>query len=260
VTPTRSGSLTIVGAGIRAGLQMTQEARARIERADKVLYLLAEDVPTAWLHALNASAESMAALYGPGRRYGDVYEDIVTTILEWTRKDLDVCAVTYGHPSVFDTSTAEAAKRARAEGFRVRIFPGISALDCLFVDLEVDPGSNGCQLYDATDFLVHRRKPDVAVPLVLFQISVIGGSRTTSAIDRSKLRVLSERLIDLYAPDHEAVIYEATPYPVGKPTIERRKLGELADADIAGMSSLYVPPLSEVSGDREMMSRLGMQG
>ena len=107
--PGRTGSLTIVGTGIRPGLQTTQEARARIERADKVLYLIAEDAPTVWLHRLNPSAESMAPIYRPGRRYLDVYEEIVTTILRWVRRDLDVCAVTYGHPGVLDESTSEAS-------------------------------------------------------------------------------------------------------------------------------------------------------
>lgn len=254
----RTGSLTIVGAGIRSGLHVTQEARARIERADKVLYLLAEDMPTAWLRALNDSAESMAALYRPGRRYRDVYDDIVDTILGWVRKDIDVCAVTYGHPSVFDTSTAEAVHRARAEGYRTRVLPGISALDCLFVDLEIDPGKDGCQMFDATDFLVRRRTPDVAVPLVLFQISVIGGKLTTADPDRFNVGILAERLAETYGSEHEVVVYEASPYPVGRPTIERCRVSDLADADVTGMSSLFVPPRTNASRDAEVMSRLGM--
>lgn len=254
---TRRGSLTIVGAGIRSGLQVTLETRSCIESAGKVLYLLAEDVPTAWIHSLNESAESMATLYGPGRRYRDVYGDIVDRILEWVRKDVDVCAVTYGHPYVFDTSTREAARRAEAEGYRVRVLPGISALDCLFVDLELDPGLDGCQTFDATDFLIRRRAPDVTVPLVLWQISVIGGSRTTPDVDRDNLAVLATRLAEHYGPDHEVVVYEAAPYPIGQPTIERCRLDDLAVADVSGMSSLYVPPSNVAAADAEMRSRLG---
>ena len=55
----RVGSLTIVGAGIRPGLQTTRETSARIRDADKVLYLLAEATPIRWLEELNPSALSL---------------------------------------------------------------------------------------------------------------------------------------------------------------------------------------------------------
>ena len=254
----RTGSLTIVGTGIRPGLQTTREARVRIERADKVLYLIAEHAPTAWLHRLNASAESMAAMYRPGRAYLDVYEETVTTLLSWVGRGLDVCAVTYGHPGVLDRSTSEAVRRARVEGHRTRILPGISAQDCLFADLELDPGEDGCQTFDATDFLVRARIPDVAVPLILWQISLIGTTRVTGDVNRSGLRILAERLAELYGPHHEVVVYEASPFPVGTPMVERCPVSRLADAGVTGMSSLYVPPKSKASADPEMMVRLGI--
>lgn len=258
VEPSRVGSLTVVGTGIRVGLQITQEARARIQRADKVVYLLAADAPTAWLHALNPSAESIHSIYQPGRHYHDIYEDLVTTILTLVRRDLDVCAVTYGHPGVSDQSTYEAVRRARAEGYRTRVLPGISALDCLFVDLEVDPGEDGCQSFDATDFLVRNRAPDVLVPLILWQISVIGGTRAVTEVNRSGLRILAGRLEQLYGADHEVTVYEATPFPVGKPMLERSPVGLLSEADVTGMSTLYVPPKMMAPSDPVMMGRLGM--
>jgi hypothetical protein len=35
------------------------------------------------------------------------------------------------------------------------MLPAISAEDCLFADLGVDPADHGCPSYEATDFLVH---------------------------------------------------------------------------------------------------------
>lgn len=254
----RTGSLTIVGTGIRPGLQTTQEARVRIERADKVLYLIAEHAPTAWLHRLNASAESMARMYRPGRPYRDVYEETVTTLLSWVGRGLDVCAVTYGHPGVLDWPTSESVRRARAQGHRTKILPGISGQDCLFVDLELDPGEDGCQTFDATDFLVRGRTPDVAVPLILWQISLIGTTRATDEVNRSGLRILAERLAELYGTDHEVVVYEASPFPVGRSMVERCPVNRLAEAGVTGMSSLCVPPKSKAPPDPVMMARLGL--
>jgi uncharacterized protein YabN with tetrapyrrole methylase and pyrophosphatase domain len=253
-----TGSLTIAGAGIRPGLQTTHEARISIERADKVLFAFAEDAPTEWLRDLNPTAESLAPLYRPGRPYRDVYEDIVSTILMWVRRDLHVCAVSYGHPGVLDRSSREAVRRASAEGYKTRFLPGISALDCLFVDLEVDPGTSGCQMFDATDFLVHSRAPDITVPLVLLQISLIGGMHATAQVNYAGLDLLAQKIAEFYGPEHEVVIYEATPFPVGSPTIERRPVRRLADGEVSGMSSLFVPPASAPSRDPDMATRLNV--
>ena len=119
-----SGSLTIAGAGIRPGLHATRESIARIRSADKVLYLLAEITPITWLEELNPSAESLDDLYQADRPFAEVYEDIVARILDHVRKPQEVCVVFYGHPSVFDRTSHEAVRRARAEGFEARILPG----------------------------------------------------------------------------------------------------------------------------------------
>ncbi|MGA9160390.1 MAG: SAM-dependent methyltransferase [Actinomycetota bacterium] len=253
-----AGSLTVVGAGIRPGLHTTREAIARIRGADKVLYLLAEVAPVRWLEELNPSAESLEDLYRAGRPYAEVYDEIVSTIMDHVRRGLDVCVVFYGHPGVFDRTSYDAVARARAEGFAARILPGITAEDCLYADLELDPGATGCQSFDATDFLVHRRRPDVTVPLILWQVGVIGGQRTTDEVSLSGLQVLAERLEELYGPEHEAIVYEATPFPAGRPLIERTEVADLADAGVTGLATLYVPPTATATADVELMARLGM--
>lgn len=254
----RPGSLTIVGAGIRPGPHATRESIARIRSADKVLYLLAEVTPVTWLDELNPSAEPLDDLYRADRPFPEVYEDIVGRILDHVRKPQEVCVVFYGHPSVFDRTSHDAVRRARVEGFEARILPGITAEDCLYVDLEFDPGAAGCQSFDATDFLVRRRAPDPAVPLILWQVGVVGGTRTTGEVRRLGLSVLGERLGELYGAEHELVVYEATPFPVGRPMIERCAVRELADAGVTGLSTLFVPPKGVTPPDADMMARLQM--
>ena len=239
----RRGSLVAVGAGIRPGLHLTQESRSRIERADEVLYLLAELAPTSWIHELNPAARSLIDIYRPGRDQREVYEELVETALESVRRGRYVCMVTYGNPAVFDDSCHEAVRRAREEGYLAEMLPAISAIDCLFVDLGIDPGRVGLQLFEATQYLTSERAPDTSVPLVLWQISVVGGTQTTNAVNRDGLRRLATRLAALYGEDHEVIVYEAAPFPVGRPTIEHVRVADLPEAEIPGLSSLYVPPL-----------------
>jgi uncharacterized protein YabN with tetrapyrrole methylase and pyrophosphatase domain len=244
----RPGSLVAAGAGIKPGLHLTEETRTEIRRADDVLYLLAEVAPTDWIHRLNPAARSMIDTYRVDRDQREVYEELVEAALAPVRAGRRVCMVTYGHPAVFDDACHEAVRRARAEGHDARLLPAVSAMDCLFADLEIDPGRSGLQLFEATAFLDDRRTPDVAVPLILWQISVVGRTRTTDRVDREGLRALTERLIELYGSDHEAVVYEASPFPIGGATIMRLHLPDLADAPVPGLASLYVPPVATHEG------------
>lgn len=253
----RPGSLFVVGAGIRPGLHLTQEAKARIERADEVLYMLAEVGPTAWIHELNPSARSLSDLYRLNTEWSEIYEKIVEAALTPLRQGRRVCMISYGHPAVFDESSHEAVRRARAEGFHARMLPAVSSLDCLFVDLSFDPGAEGLQLFDATDWLVFRRRPEVTVPLVLWQISVIGATRTTGTVNRRGLELLSERLAEFYGAIHKAVVYEAQPFPTGRPLVEVCSVQDLPQSGVTGLSSLFVPAKDRAVPDPAILDRLG---
>lgn len=252
------GSLVIVGTGIRPPLHTTTEAIRRIERADRVLYLLA-DSPTKWIHDRNPSARSLAPLYEEHERRKDVYEAIVDEVLALVREGFHVCFALYGHPGVFVTPSQAALARARAEGFPATMLPGISAEDCLFADLGVDPADSGCQSYEATDLLIRERAVDTSVPLVVWQISVIGTFGTKGPINRAGLAVLADRLIESHGPDHDVVLYEASPFPVGPSLIEHVRLRDLPEAGVTPLSTLYVPPARTSPLSAPMMERLGIR-
>ena len=71
------------------------------------------------------------------------------------------------------------------------------------------------------------------------------------------VRVLVERLLEDYPGDHGVVVYEASPYPVAEPVIERVRLDELSHAPLTALSTLYVPPATERPSDAAMAVRLG---
>src|SRR5690242_1848360 len=146
-----TGSLVIVGTGIKFVSHLTVEARGLIERAEKVFFLINEPASAVWMQRLNPSAESLSQFYVAGKRRLDIYHAIAEHILAHVRQGLQVCAVFYGHPSVFVTPAHEALRQARREGFKAWIAPGISAEDCLFADLAIDPAYHGCQSFEATD-------------------------------------------------------------------------------------------------------------
>ncbi|KAJ2931620.1 hypothetical protein H1R20_g5340, partial [Candolleomyces eurysporus] len=88
-------------------------------------------------------------------------------MLSKVRSGQDVVGLFYGHPGVFAHPSHRAIKIAREEGYLAKMLPGISAEDCLFADLGIDPSINGTTTYEATDLLTHDRPLDPASNLIL---------------------------------------------------------------------------------------------
>jgi siroheme synthase len=156
----KKGSLTIVGSGFQAVRHLTAESKLTIEQADKVLYLVNDPVSELWVKKTNPNSESLMTLYLGGKYRPDTYKEMTEITLRYVRQGLNICVVYYGHPGVFVIPSHESIRQARAEGYAARMLPGISAEDCLFADLGIDPGTCGCQSFEATDFLLNRRKFD----------------------------------------------------------------------------------------------------
>ncbi|MCX7358037.1 MAG: SAM-dependent methyltransferase [Alphaproteobacteria bacterium] len=239
------GSLIVVGTGIRLAQQCTPEARDAIESADVVFAVVPDAVAEHWLGTLNSNLVSLQSLYGGERTRAETYEEMTEAILSGVRDAKRVCAVFYGHPGVFVTPSHEAVRRARTEGFDAHLLPGISAEDCLYADLGVDPGRLGCQSYEATDFIVNERKIDTTATLIIWQIAV-AGDLTFRVLepDARRLGVLAEVLLEDYPPDHNVIVYEAATLPVTAAKMQTLPLRDLYDAEVSQVSTLYVPPLT----------------
>jgi uncharacterized protein YabN with tetrapyrrole methylase and pyrophosphatase domain len=238
------GSLTVVGTGIRAGMQLTPEARAAIEAADELLYLVADPVAERVIVRLRPDARSLAPLYRPGRERSETYEEMAEAILERVRAGRSVCVAFYGHPGVLVTPGHETVGRARSEGFEAEMLPGISAEDALFADLGLDPGISGCQTYEASRFLASRPAVELSAMLVLWQIGTVDETRATEGAARNGFEALAERLLELFPADREAIVYEASPWAGVEPGILRTTIGALAQTEVAAYGSLVIPPPS----------------
>jgi uncharacterized protein YabN with tetrapyrrole methylase and pyrophosphatase domain len=224
-------------------VQLTPESRAAIDAADELLYVNAEPLGDRWLASLHRRARSLAPLYRPGVPREQVYEAIVEAILAPVRQGARVCAAFYGHPGVFVRPSHEAVARARAEGHEARMLPAVSAEDCLFADLGVDPALHGCASFDATTFLARPRPVDTTAALVLWQVAaVLEPHAVTVGSHGGNLDVLAARLLELYPARHEIVLYEASPFPVAEALVERLPLAALPAVRPTPQSTLYVPP------------------
>jgi len=245
------GSLIVVGTGIRTVGHLTMEAVAWIKQADKVLYVVGDPIAEAMLKELNPEgAESLTVLYAEGKQRIDTYNQMIQRTLECVRAGMLTCMACYGHPGVFVYPSHESIRRARAEGFTARMLPGISAEDCLYADLGVDPGITGCQSYEATDFMVNGRQIDPTSSVVLWQIGVVGDATyKTGSYDTSAMPLLIERLMSIYPPGHPMYLYEAAVFHGCEPIIRQITAPELAYGGLSAGYTLYIPPAYPTRSD-----------
>lgn len=244
----KRGRLIVIGTGIRAFGQLTMEAVAWMQQADKLFYLVNEPIAEGIIQNLNPrGAESLAGLYQEGQPRIQTYYRMVEAILTPVRAGATTVAAFYGHPGVFAFPSHESIRQARQAGYEARMLPGISAEDCLFADLGVDPAESGCQSYEATDFMIKGHRLDATSAVVLWQIGIVGDvTFKRGGYDLSALPHLVARLGQDYPMDHPVVIYEAAVLPACEPRIEWLPLGGLPAAHVSATSTLYIPPRPRV--------------
>jgi len=255
----KKGSLVIAGTGIKSIQHITLEAKMYMENAEKLIYLVADPLTSSWIKDINPDAESLYDCYSENKPRIDSYIEMIDRILQPVRNGLDVCAIFYGHPGVFVYPSHEVIKKAKAEGYSAKMLAGISAEDCLFADLGIDPGKTGCQSFEATDLLVHKRKFDITSPLILWQIGMVGNlGFKPKGYDKEGLNILVDFLKQSYSGDHEVIVYEASQYSVTEPIIQHIKLNDLLNVKISPICTLFIPQANKASLDHAMIKRLGM--
>ncbi len=243
--------MTIVGTGIELVSHITRATEEAIRNADKMYYLVVNAETELWLRSIRNDAISLKACYGVGKERCESYDEMVDIILKSVRQGYSVCAAFYGHPGVFVAPSHEAIAIAKREGFPARMLPSISAEDCLFADLGVDP-ARGCQSFEATEFLIFKRKFDPSCHLILWQIYVIGCSTFDPGFDPVRgLKSLVDVLMKKYPKSHPITIYEAAQFPGAKFRADMVRLAELPFQAVNRISTLYVPPYPERFRDPE---------
>ncbi len=248
----------VVGTGIQLLRQLTPETRYELDRADELLFVVADPAMAIWLEENYPRARSLTSLYRPGVPRRQIYAEMVAEILAPLRSGARVCAAFYGHPGIFVEPSHEAIRQARAEGYPARMLPAVSAESCLIADLGVDPGEHGWQSYEATRLLLRGHRLDPTAAVVLWQVDAVGKLTWNLDPEPRGLRVLGERLLELYPPDHQAVFYRASLYPVADPIVAPVRIDALVTLDEPPAATLYIPPLPPRPVDEDMARRLGI--
>lgn len=253
----RPGSLVCVGVGMTLGSHLTPLSRSYIEKSDVVFAGLSDGIVELWLAKLHDDVRSLQSFYQEGKSRLDTYREMVDAMLAEVRAGKRVCGAFYGHPGVFALPPHRAIEIARKEGYSAHMEPGVSAEDCLYADLGIDPGRFGCQHYEASQLMLYRRRLDTSAYLVLWQVGVAGDrSLARFSTGAAYRQILVDVLLRDYDADHEVILYKVPTLPTQQPRIERLALRKLPDADIDMHVTLVVPPATALKPDEQTRARL----
>jgi precorrin-6B methylase 1 len=253
----RRGSLACVGMGMTLGSHLTPLARSHIKQADVVFAGLSDSVVEMSLQRMHPDVRSLQPYYQEGKSRLKTYRQWVDLMLTEVRAGKRVCGVFYGHPGIFAWSPHKAIEAARAEGFAAHMEPGISAEDCLYADLGIDPGRFGCQHFEASQLLFYERRIDPTGYLVLWQVGLVG--------DRSLARFTTgpayrQLLVDVlsrdYPLDHEVIIYRGATLPIQKPRVRRVTLRDLPHVELPVEETVVLPPAEALKPNLALQERL----
>jgi uncharacterized protein YabN with tetrapyrrole methylase and pyrophosphatase domain len=253
----RKGSLACVGIGITLGSHLTPLARSHVEQADVVFLAVSDGIVEKWIEAMHPDVRSLQPFYAENKSRSKTYREMVNAILAEVHTGKNVCVAFYGHPGVFAWAPHESIRIARKEGYFAHMEPGISAEDCLYADLGIDPGAFGCQHYEASQLLYYKRRLDTSAYLVLWQIGAVGDKGRAGSPGINPYRqILLERLAKDYPLSHKVILYRAATLPIHAPRIKRMALDKLAEANIDAADTLVIPPARKLGPDVKTLARL----
>lgn len=251
------GSLVCVGIGMTLGSHLSPLARSTIEQSDVVFAAVSDGIIELWLQEMHPDVRSLQPYYSEGTSRLSTYRAMVEAMLTEVRAGKRVCGAFYGHPGVFAWPPHTAIATARREGYAAHMEPGISAEDCLYADLGIDPGRVGCQHYEASQLLFYQRRIDPSAYLVLWQVGVAGDqSLARFSTGAAYRQVLVDVLARDYPLDHEIILYRVATLPIHQPRIERIALRELPHADITLHETVILPPCMPLQRNPEIIARL----
>lgn len=252
-----AGRLVCVGIGMTLGSHISPLARSYIEQADVVFAGVSDGLVERWLQRMHADVRSLQPYYAHGKSRMRTYRQMVDAMLVEVRAGRRVCGVFYGHPGVFAWVPHKAIETARSEGYHARMEPGISAADCLYADLGIDPGTCGCQHFEASQLLIYRRRIDPSAWLILWQAGLAGDrSLKRFSTGAAYRQVLVDVLARDYPLEHEVIVYQAATLPIGQPRIDRTTLRALPGAQLGMADTLAIRPALPMEPDEEIRARL----
>ncbi len=233
--------IVVVGLGPGSPTDLTREAWALLQEA-AVLYLRTARHPVVPHLPVHLQIEAFDACYEQGRDFAQVYEQIVSRLLQVPESP--VLYGVPGHPLVGEVTTRLLLQRLGPQ--EVGVVAGLSFLEPVCTALGLDPLERGLQLYDALELVVPDSPFILPVSLDPTRPLLVG-----QLYDRMLASAVKLALAERYPDDHPVTVVRAA----GVSAEERVWPVPLHELDhgeaLDHLCTLYVPPLGRLQALRE---------
>jgi len=244
---TRPVDIYIVGTGICPGLHLTREAEAVLRSSKQVLYVDKSFGISEFLGQYCADLVDLHRdAYVEGENRLDAYRKMASIVIDAALSNPPVTFALYGHPLVYSLPPFLVLAASEVLGLRVRVLPGISSLDTLFVDLKFDPCTQGVQMYEATDLLLRKRPIQADVPCFIWQIGTVESRLfSTKGSAPSRFEKIKEYLLNFYPKSHKMFAVYSSSMPLVPSSITEFTLDAIEDvaAKLHQGVTVYIPPI-----------------
>ncbi|MEU7004254.1 SAM-dependent methyltransferase [Nonomuraea sp. NPDC046570] len=238
--------IAVVGLGIRGVHQITREVEEAIRRCTVAFVTDMAVGVVDHLRTLCPEVIDLSAEFRPGSHRILIYQKMAGEVVTAALEKPPVCFASYGHPKVYCYPTTLIQRAAKVLDLRVTVLPGVSSLDALLVDLNVDPALDGLQVYDATDLLVRERPIQTDTPCVLFQAPIALDALNSGGRPRpDNVGQVQEYLLRFYPPDHRVTLLVSAIHPLFPPIKTGVRVADLAGAlrRVPTVATVYLPPV-----------------
>ncbi|CAE7076662.1 unnamed protein product [Rhizoctonia solani] len=239
----KNGSLIFVGSGVVDVAHFTLQAVAYLHEAERVHYLVPEPAAQIYIQQRSLHTSNLAQYYQEGKSRYESYLEMSEVIMRDVRAGHKVVVIIKGHPGSSASPAHRALAMAREEGYKAKMLPGISPLDSMIADLEIDPSMYGCMISEATELLAHDRPLDTSVHNIILHIGYIG-----EQLDNSRFSLLVNRLTSDFDSEHRVTHYLGETTPQSRLAMVTYSIAELSAESLAEwilpQSALYIPPLA----------------
>lgn len=251
------GSLIVVGTGIAFPGQATVETLDYMKAADIVFYNVgADNLASNWIENNAKETRDLYQYYESGVSRSEAYDAMVKAIVDSVKQGNTTVAAFYGHPGVFVGPGYRAVEECRALGYTARMLPGVSAVDCMYADLEFDPANSGIVMLEATQYLVCSLEIPSTMPLILWQAGCVADTTFNASGHTQNVDLLQDVLLRHYPSDHPLVAYMASVIPGIQPSVETGTVNTLTSMDIHASHTLMLPPLHSPKIDEAAMEKM----
>lgn len=209
----QEADIYLLGSGVLSFLDISLLTQKILREVKQVFHLVDLHSLERYLKTINPKTLNLTPIYYlEGRERRQIYQDIVQHVINAAAQEKPVALLLHGHPLVYSDISRLLLEQGRERGLCMAVVPGLSSLDRIYVDLELDIGRNGIQIFEASAVLLKSIPLNPMVDCLLLQIGALLSSISTKgrSMSAEEVKPLQDYLLKYYPADQPFKIVESS--------------------------------------------------